>query len=167
MVVIRDLPPLLEAGEYQLEVFTYQNGHVESDRSVVWTTSDPGATVDENHLLSVAQEGPLTITAALTDRPEIHTSVSTQVQLNQTNVPGVTGLGGDPVLYPNPASDYVRVKGGSNSSLLLFNASGKELIRVDHYQEETVLDISSFPQGIYLVQIDQGDSLKWFKLIKK
>jgi hypothetical protein len=41
------------------------------------------------------------------------------------------------------------------------------LVRMDHYQEESVLDISSFPQGIYLVQIDQGDSLKWFKLIKK
>jgi hypothetical protein len=59
------------------------------------------------------------------------------------------------------------VKGGRNSSLLLYDASGKELIRVDHYQEETVLDISSFPQGIYLVQIDQADSIKWFKLIKK
>ena len=167
MVVIRDLPPLLETGEYQLEVFTFQNGHVESDRSVVWTTSDPGATVDENHLLMVAMEGPLTVTASLTDRPVIYASVSTRVQLNQTNVPGAAGLIAEPVLYPNPASDYVRVKGGSNSSLLLFNASGKELIRVDHYQGETVLDISSFPQGIYLVQIDQADSLKWFKLIKK
>jgi hypothetical protein len=167
MVVIQDLPPLLEAGEYQLEVFTYQNGHVESDRSVEWTTSDPGATVDENRLLSVTQEGPLTITAALTDRPEIYASVSTQVRLNQTNVPGAVGLIAEPVLYPNPASDYVRVKGGRNSSLLLYDASGKELIRVDHYQEETVLDISSFPQGIYLVQIDQADSIKWFKLIKK
>ena len=167
MVVIRDLPPLLEVGEYQLEVFTFQNGHVGSNRVVEWTTSDPGATVDEHHMLRVTEEGPLTITAALTDRPEIYASVSTRVQLNQTDVPVVAGLGGDPVLYPNPASDYVRVKGGRNSSLLLFDASGKELIRVDHYQEESFLDISTFPQGIYLVQIGQGDFIKWFKLIKQ
>jgi hypothetical protein len=167
MVVIQDLPPLLEVGEYQLDVFTFQNGHVESDRSLVWTTSHPGATVDESRMLRVREEGPLTITAALSDRPEIYASVSTRVQLNQTNVPGDTGLNAEPVLYPNPASDYFRVQGTRNSSLLLFDASGKELIRVDHYQEESVLDIRTFPQGIYLVQIEQGDSKKWFKLIKQ
>jgi len=167
MVVIRDLPPLLEVGEYQLEVFTFQNGHVRSDRVVEWTINNPGATVDENHLLRVTEEGPLTITAALTDRPEIYATMSTRVQFDHTYASGRTGLNHEPLLYPNPASDYVRVKGGRNSSLLLLDASGKELIRVDHYQEESFLDISTFPQGIYLVQIKQGDSKKWLKLIKQ
>jgi len=167
MVVIRDLPPLLEVGEYQLEVFTFQNGHIGRDRVVEWTTNDPGATVDENHLLRVTEEGPLTITAALTDRPEIYATMSTRIQFDHTYASGRTGLNHEPLLYPNPASDYVRVKGGRNSSLLFFDASGKELKRVDHYQEESLLDISTFPQGIYLVQIDQGDSKKWLKLIKQ
>ncbi len=146
--------------------FTFQNGHVGSDEVVEWTTSDPGAIVDENHVLRVTEEGPLTIKAALTDRPEIYATMSTKIQFDHTYSSGGTELNNEPVLYPNPASDYFRVQGTRDSSLLLFDTSGKELIRVDHYQEGSVVDISIFPQGIYLVQIEQGASLKWFKLIK-
>ena len=166
MVVILDLPPLLEVGEYQLEVFTFQNGHVGSDEVVEWTTSDPGAIVDENHVLRVTEEGPLTIKAALRDRPEIYATMSTKIQFDHTYSSGGTGLNNEPVLYPNPASDYFRVRGIRNGSLILLDTSGKELKRADQYEGESVLDISAFPRGVYMVRIEMGDSLKWFKLIK-
>ena len=166
MVVIRDLPPYLELAEYQLEVFIFKSGRVRSDRNVEWTTSDPGATVDENHLLRIKNEGPLTLTAKLSDRTEITSTVSTTVQFDHTYAPGGLGLNGEPVLYPNPASDYFRVRGIRNGSLILLDTSGKELKRADQYEGESVLDISAFPRGVYMVRIEMGDSLKWFKLIK-
>lgn len=167
MVVIRDLPIILEAGDYQLEVFTFQNGHVMNDRTVLWTTSDPGATVNETHLLHVSEEGPLTITATLSDRPEISASVSTTVQLNQTSLADRSGYNSKLHLYPNPSTNYFRLKGSRNSTLLVFDASGKELMRVDQYQEDMTMDISAFSPGIYLIKMEQGSSTEWFKMIKK
>lgn len=167
LVVIRDLPIVLEAGEYQLEVFIFQSGRIRSNELVEWTTSNAGATVDGNHLLRVTESGPLTVTAALSGRPEINATAGTTVVLNQTSVPATTGMGNEVMLYPNPASDYFRVKGAGNCSLTLFNASGKALMRVDHYQKETALDMSGYPGGLYLVKIDGGHSTGWFKLVKQ
>jgi hypothetical protein len=167
MVVIRDLPPLLEAGEYQMEVFVFQSGRVKLNGSVEWTTSNPGATVNGNHLLMVSDPGPLTITAQLSYRPEINATVSTTVRLNQTYVPDGTAFSNEVILYPNPASDYFMLKGASNSLLTLFNASGKALMRVDHVQEEKPMDISVYPEGVYLVKLEEGNSIQWIKLVKR
>ena len=167
MVVIRDLPPLLEADEYQLEVFVFQNGRLNNDRDLEWVTSAPGAIVNEYNTLSVTEEGPLTITATLSDRPEIFATVSTTVQFYPTSLDEPAGSDTGPYLYPNPVSDIFRVKGGQNSTILLFDASGKELIKVDTYQEEMALDISGYPPGMYLIKMDQGNSSKYLKLIKR
>jgi hypothetical protein len=167
LVVIRDLPPLLDVGEYQLEVFVFQRGEVRTGKWVEWSTSNAGATVDGNNLLRVTEEGPLTITATLSDRPEISATASTLVQLNRTNVPGVTKFAQEPALYPNPATHYFSVRGSRSSSLLLLDASGRVLRNVDHYQEGMVVDISGYNPGIYLVRMEQGDSSLWYKLIKQ
>ncbi|MEA3461355.1 MAG: T9SS type A sorting domain-containing protein [Bacteroidota bacterium] len=166
MVLIRDLPLLLEPGEYQLEVKVFQNGQVRNDKYVEWTTSVPGATVSEDHMLSVSEEGPLTITAVLSDRPEIFATVSTTVQHDPTSVSNDRVSEAIPFIYPNPVSDIFRVKGGRNSTILLFEISGKELMRVDHYQEDTVLDIGTYPQGIYLLKMERGNSTVCLQLIK-
>jgi hypothetical protein len=167
MVVIRDLPPLLEVGEYQLEVFVFESGILQSDRSVNWSVNVPWATVDGNQVLRITDVGSLNLTAALSERPEISTTVSTVVQLNQTEVPGVIDLTGHAVLYPNPASDNFRVRGIRDGSLVLMDASGRELSGMEHYQDDTSLDISALPRGLYLVKVTEGNYKRWFKLIKR
>ena len=119
------------------------------------------------HLLHVSEEGPLTITAALSDRPEVSASVSTTVQLNQTSLADRSGYNSKRHLYPNPSTNYFRLKGVRNSTLLVFDASGRELMRVDQYQEDMAMDISAFSPGIYLIKMEQGSSTEWFKMIKK
>jgi len=167
MVVIKDLPPLLELGEYQLEVKVFQGGKLSSDSSVLWTTSRPGATVDENHLLRITEEGSLTLTATMESRPEISTSVTTNVDFSHTGVAGASGLGTGLVLYPNPASDFFRVRGVGKLSLSLYDASGRTLKQVDQYEKERALNISGYPSGIYLVKMERDSSTEWVKLIKR
>ena len=167
MVVIRDLPPRLEVGEYQLEVFIYHNGRIREDGSVYWTITGSGATVDDHQILSVTEEGPLTLTATLSDRPDISATVSTVVQLKQTGgLPGNIS-GDEPLLYPNPVWDHFKIRGTHNSSLVVYNSSGKALIRMDHYTNETTVDLNGYPEGIYLVRIGGDDSVEWFKIIKQ
>lgn len=166
MVVIRDLPPRLEVNEYQLEVYIFQNGRVANDRLVEWTTSRPGASVDDNYMLRLTEEGPLSISASLSDRPEISATVTTDVQFNQTHSGDPVGSGGELLLYPNPASDYFRVKGVGTGSMQFIDARGKELIYVEQYQEEREVDISAFPRGVYMIKLENGSSIKCLKLIK-
>jgi hypothetical protein len=167
LLVIRDLPPILDVDEYQLEIFRFQNGRIRTNGLVEWNTSNSGAMVDGNQMLKVTEEGPLTITATLSERPEISATVSTMVQLNRTHEPGGFGFDEKVRLYPNPVTDYFRAKGIHNGSLLLLDASGKALIRMDSYQEETAVNLSGYPGGIYLVKIKGDDSIHWFKLIKR
>ena len=49
---------------------------------------------------------------------------------------------------------------------MLYDSSGKELMRVEPYQEGNIVDIVSCPPGIYLVKLERPGSIRWFKLIK-
>lgn len=167
MVVIRDLPALLEVHEYQLEVLVFQHGRMEPEGTVLWTTSHPGASVDDEHILRVTVEGPLSLTASLSGRPEINASVSTNVRLNQTNTDRSLVVEDGPVIYPNPSSGYFRIRNCKMATLSIFDASGKELLGVDEYEEDAIMDISTLSKGIYLVRIAQGNSQRWLKLLKQ
>ena len=167
MVVIGDIPIQLEVNEYQLEVLVFQDGRPDPEAMVQWTTSHAGATVDAYHLLRVTEDGPLSITAAIGDRPEIHATVSTTVRLDQTHSGRELVSVERPVLFPNPTTGLFRIRASDGSSISLYDASGQELFRQEEYREGAVLDISACPSGIYPVRITRDGSLQWFKLIKK
>jgi hypothetical protein len=167
LVVIRDLPVLLNTEEYQLEVFVFHKGRLEPGASVEWTTSKPSATVDGNQLLRVTEEGPITLTAALPEQPGINATVCTTVQWTPAFEPGGKGYDKDIMLYPNPASERFRVKGTGSCSLCMIDISGKIWIVEDHYQEDQVLDISGCPDGLYLIKMEYDNSITWMKLVKQ
>ena len=165
MVVIKDLPPLIQVQEYQLEFSVFRNGRLDPDASVEWATSHAGAWVDEYHILRLAEEGPLSVSASLSDRPEISASVSTMVDFDDTYVHVPTGTG--PLVYPNPTSGEFRIGNCNGASVYLYDTSGKKLMEIAHYQEETVLDIRALSDGIYALQIVSGDFIQWTKLVKR
>jgi hypothetical protein len=165
-VVVADLPALLETDEYQLEAKVFHNGRIQPDRMVEWTMSRTGATVSEDDLLQLTEEGPLTLTAALADRPEVRATVYTTVQWKHTSLWEDHAGNVHALLYPNPASDFFRVTGIRSSFLALYDSSGKLLMQVEPYREGNAVDIRSCPPGIYLVRLEQSGSIHWFKLIK-
>jgi len=57
-------------------------------------------------------------------------------------------------VFPNPVSgNFLKIKSEEGiSKVRIFSAEGKEVYRVDHPAGfETSLDISGFPDGIYLI----------------
>lgn len=70
-------------------------------------------------------------------------------------------------LYPNPAKDKVVIKSDLiNYNLSIYNLIGKEVLKLQNQNRETLLDISSLNQGLYLIELEANTTIHTFKLIK-
>ena len=57
-------------------------------------------------------------------------------------------------VYPNPATEYVRITSNSEiESLVIFSVDGKMVHSEDVNQEETMIDVTSFAKGSYIVRM--------------
>ena len=54
-------------------------------------------------------------------------------------------------IYPNPAANIVNVTTEANTELAIFNATGKEIKRINATETITSIDISDMPNGLYFV----------------
>jgi hypothetical protein len=164
LLVIMDLPAEIESLEYQLEVFAFYRGRVIPNPDVKWSSTNPGVTVDKQHVLRASEPGPVTLTAYLTDKTQVNATVSTNIVAAATSA-YETGLEpGAPNIFPNPASEFVQIRGIQKVALGIYTAEGRTALYLDEYHGGT-LDISSLPSGIYLVRIDNGVDLKHLRLL--
>ncbi len=70
-----------------------------------------------------------------------------------------------PVIYPNPASDKLKIIGlGSGSfTVSIRTVQGKELLRTFNSSE---VDISSLASGVYVITLQQRDTIVTYRIIK-
>ena len=54
------------------------------------------------------------------------------------------------MIYPNPAHDFVTISAQNVSSVQIFNSVGQLVLTT----EETVINVSELPQGVYFVRVD-------------
>lgn len=71
-------------------------------------------------------------------------------------------------VYPNPTTSVLTVEGLSDiNQLMIFNAIGTELLKVEQPQKTEQLSVNDFPAGVYYLQTRNADSrittLKWIK----
>ena len=76
---------------------------------------------------------------------------------------GVTELNKDEAsfVFPNPANNNIRIFGIENQEIEIFSTDGK-LILKERYEGKSI-DISSLPQGLYLIKTN-GQTLKFNKI---
>lgn len=84
---------------------------------------------------------------------------------------GSTGLSGQSILYPNPASDfaYIRLKDmPTQTSIVLSDVTGKLLWQTTHEQDGTiVVPVKNLAPGIYIITLtDSSGQKKSMKLIR-
>lgn len=72
-------------------------------------------------------------------------------------------------VFPNPAQDFIKITGDNleGSQVLVFDVRG--ILKATTYIEssETVLPISSFASGVYILHIKKKDSVKSYRVIKE
>lgn len=72
-------------------------------------------------------------------------------------------------MFPNPANDYVNIRCPQNiidgALLKIFSVTGQAIIEQNILNEEERIPLSVFPEGVYLVQIQNGTMSFWSKLL--
>ena len=75
-------------------------------------------------------------------------------------------------LYPNPAKEQVTLSNNSNIALktaMIYDLKGKLIsqIYLQNIQSDQVIDVSSYPTGVYLVHIKGEQSSVLKQIIKE
>jgi polygalacturonase len=85
--------------------------------------------------------------------------INLNIIVNPTGITGKETQADYPVVYPNPATGSIEVKGKSEKAFVsVFDNAGRLIMETIHTQ----IDTSSFPSGIYFIQVEN----KTVKLIK-
>ena len=74
---------------------------------------------------------------------------------------------GDLSIYPNPASDYLKIEGDLDAGaarILMYNVSGKMVMNQVLHRGGRI-PVSHLSEGIYVVRLVQGDKVKTAKVM--
>lgn len=74
------------------------------------------------------------------------------------------------LLLPNPADNFLTIRSNSNNSsvkLSIYDMQGKEISSLDHYVFGEPFNIEYLREGIYIIQVFDGNQIQNLKLIKK
>lgn len=70
-------------------------------------------------------------------------------------------------VFPSPATNYITVKGATESIITVSNLSGSVIYKQVMTDESEIVDVSSWTSGIYLISVETGNSRTVSKIIKK
>jgi len=75
--------------------------------------------------------------------------------------------GGVAAVFPNPATDYIIVKGDATSIVTVSNLSGGIIYKGTLADERKTIDVSSWANGIYIITVETGSNKTTSKIVKK
>lgn len=167
MIHIKPLPAKIEGDSYQIEAFAYHKGRWLRDAEITWTSNQGGVNIDRANRLTFDVSGELTITAALKNRPEIKSSVSTVLEYSPSTSIGMNVNDGGIRIYPNPATNFVYIQGLAETSVSVFNATGIKIMEVEAYSAGQAISVGNLPKGVYLLRINNATKNNVFRFLKR
>lgn len=152
---------------FTFESFVISKGFLNEDQRIVWESSDPSiATITANGVLTGKKVGEVTVTATWQKDKTLTRSFVVVISDDvHTSITDITSP--DLIAYPNPAINFLQIKGVNQASVKLFNVAGYLTLQQENYNAQEKIDISNLPVGIYLLQVKQGNTIKTSKLIKQ
>lgn len=82
---------------------------------------------------------------------------------------GENDFGANIKIYPNPSSGDVNIQLGQTKAvqIKLLSLEGREVFEDNVNTSNILLDVSTYPQGVYILRISDGQSESFHKIIKK
>ena len=117
-------------------------------------------------LLNVAIEPSVTTSFVQSTMEIDYVRVYQQTSLGNNNITKEKEL----VLFPNPTSDKLNLRIAENqigNRVTIFSVLGQELNSYILNTEETILDVSHYQNGIYLLKINTNSDIQSYKFVKK
>jgi hypothetical protein len=158
--------PMAFAGASSLEVlsgipdtlFSYATSSTENNPSYTysWTSVPPGFTSSlQNPTFSPTSTATYIVSITDTNLGCSDTaSVTVRVVVTGTNEQ--SGPKNELVIYPNPATDWITISGlPVNAEIQITDLTGKLLVTTKASTNLTTIDISRFPQGVYVLRSAQ------------
>ena len=106
----------------------------------------------------------------ITDSNGCVSAPSNIIHIDMSGIDDLPGNSGIIYFYPNPVKNNITIEkniSNKNEEISIYNIQGKALITQPLIKAKTIIDISSFAQGIYFIKVktDKGDVVK--KIIKE
>jgi len=117
-------------------------------------------------LLNIAIEPTIAANFVQSSMEVDYVRVYQQTSLENNNVTKENEL----VLFPNPATEKLNLIVSENqigNRATIYSVLGQELNSYILNNDQTILDVSDYQNGIYLVKIDGDSGIKTYKFIKK
>ncbi|MEE4257625.1 MAG: T9SS type A sorting domain-containing protein [Bacteroidales bacterium] len=163
MVVIKDLPVIIDTSSYPLVGFAFHAGRIQPEAELYWETNVSWAQVEDGLLIS-EKSGELEITAKLLSDPEINATITARVELPS----GIPVFPHSRILImPNPSNTFFKVSGLDDAFLQVYSLSGELLISTDHYGDGQIINTEALRPGLYLVKITTKEYTRTLKLIQQ
>jgi hypothetical protein len=101
--------------------------------------------------------------------PDESTTVAVVVNAGCDFTAGITDLAAGFELYPNPTRSTVQLTWmtAGNAKVLLTDLNGKVLSSQQVAEQETMLDLSAYTPGVYIVTIQTGDQVLTQRIVKQ
>jgi len=104
---------------------------------------------------------------------DFNDAIVTNTTVNEYMIP--TSLAGlakqnNLMLFPNPASGLFTIEWNNQntqSTIEVFNMNGVRVLQKQSYQNREVMDLSTYPAGVYMVRVSNSQSVMQTKLIKR
>jgi hypothetical protein len=70
------------------------------------------------------------------------------------------------VVYPNPANEKMSISGDfENAEIQISTINGKEVYRNSNFTKKTILDVSTFENGVYILNLITSEGAKTKKIV--
>jgi hypothetical protein len=70
-------------------------------------------------------------------------------------------------VFPNPTSEFIHVQGVKDASIRVFDLNGREVYRTISPANAQKINLSAYPKGLYLIQVNKGQVLETKKVFKQ
>ena len=68
-------------------------------------------------------------------------------------------------IFPNPARSQFTITHTENASLQLYNMVGQEVLHTQSTEENTIINVSTLPQGLYMLKVVKDGAVRMYKIV--
>jgi len=70
-------------------------------------------------------------------------------------------------VYPNPSSGIYKLEGAESAEVIIYNALGTEVLKIDSFKLNEEIDLSSQIDGVYFIHVKTAKTTEMIKVVKQ